>query len=165
MNGARIFSLLFILMLYPSAGLNAQKVEYIKAEDLERILAGSGDKLYVVNFWATWCGPCVKELPHFQKVAAAYDPSKVSFLLVSLDFPSQFESKLLPFLKKNKITLPVAAMTETDANLWIGKVDQSWQGDIPATLFFNNARKVRKFNAGALDENELRSIIDNLIRT
>jgi thiol-disulfide isomerase/thioredoxin len=140
--------------------LSGQKIEYLKIPDLEKILNNTEDKLYVINFWATWCAPCVSELPAFEKVAKDFNQSKVRFLLVSLDFPSQIEKQLIPFLKKNKISLDVAVMMETDANLWIDKVDPSWQGNIPSTLVLNNQKKIRHFHSEALDEQGLRKLIN-----
>ena len=62
----------------------------------------SVDKTYVINFWATWCAPCVKELPYFEEVNKEFKDKNTEVILVSLDFPSQIESKLKPYLKKIK---------------------------------------------------------------
>lgn len=154
---------LIIVFIISSSAMKGQKVEYIKIPELEKILKKPDNKLFVVNFWATWCAPCVKEIPGFEKTAKDYDPGKVSFLLVSLDFPSQIEKQLIPFLKKNKITIDVAVMTDVDYNAWIDKVDPEWQGAIPATLFFNNSRKTRYFHSGEVTEPELRKFINSLL--
>jgi thiol-disulfide isomerase/thioredoxin len=141
----------------------AQKIEYIKIPGLEKILKNPANKLFVLNFWATWCAPCVSEISGFEKAARDYDPGKVKFILVSLDFPSQIENQLIPFLKKNNITLNVDVMMDVDYNAWIDKVDPHWTGDIPATLFFNNARKSRYFHSGELTETELKKRINSLL--
>lgn len=149
-------------MIMGSAGLvvSGQKVEYYKIPELEKLLNNHDNKLYVVNFWATWCPPCVSELPAFEKVSGEYDKTKVRFIMISLDFPSQIEKQLIPFLKKNNVTLEVAVMMETDSNLWIDKVEPSWQGNIPSTLFFNNPKKIRNFHPEALDEQALRKLVN-----
>lgn len=158
-----LINIVVLLLSASFNGLSGQKIEYLKIPDLEKIIKNPDNKLHVVNFWATWCPPCVKELPYFQSVAKNYDPSKVKFILISLDFPSQIEKQLIPFLKKNKILLDVAVMTDMDYNAWIDKVDASWQGNIPATLVFNNTQKIRHFKPGELDEAELKSIIDKFL--
>lgn len=140
-----------------------QKIEYIKIPELEKILKSPDNKLFVVNFWATWCPPCVAEISNFEKAAKDYDASKVRFILVSLDFPSQVEKQLIPFLKKNKITLDVAVMMDVDYDKWIDKVDPKWQGDIPATLFFNNSKKSKYFHSGEVTEPELKKYINSLL--
>ena len=156
-------TVIFVLFIFASSSLTGQKIEYIKISDLEKILRNPDNKLHVLNFWATWCAPCVSEIPAFEKTAKNYDPAKVRFILVSLDFPSQIEKQLIPFLKKNHVTLEVAVMTEVDYNAWIDKVDSSWQGDIPATLFFNNYKKSKYFHSGELSETELKKQINSLL--
>lgn len=140
-----------------------KQLNLIKVPELEKIINNREDRLYVINFWATWCAPCVQELPYFEKISAEYDQEKVKIILINLDFPSQAEKILEPFLKKNDITLPVSVMMETDANLWIEKVDSLWQGEIPATLFINNAKKIRKFNPGILDYQQIKETITELL--
>ncbi len=147
-------------LLIGLAPLHARDIEKIGIPELEKILANPEDQLYVVNFWATWCPPCVTELPYFEKLSKEYRDKGVRFILVSLDFPSQIESKLIPFLEKNKITADVKVMTNLDYNSWIDKVDGSWQGNIPVTLFFNNFRKTRYFHPSEVTENELRELIN-----
>jgi thiol-disulfide isomerase/thioredoxin len=137
------------------------KVDRIKIPELEKILASKEDVLHVVNFWATWCGPCVREYPTFEKVARDFGDKKVKFIMISLDFPSQVEKQLIPFLEKNKSKLDVSVMMDVDYNAWIDKVDGTWQGDLPATLVFNNARKKRDFHKGEVDEPALRKLIES----
>jgi thiol-disulfide isomerase/thioredoxin len=149
-----------IIFSRPSV-LTGQKVEYINAAGLEKILHNTDNKLYVINFWATWCAPCVAEIPAFETVSRDYDKAGVRFIFISLDFPSKVKEQLIPFLEKNKIDQEVAIMMETDANLWIDKVDPSWQGNIPSTLFLNNQKKIRYFHPEALDEKELRKLISS----
>ena len=159
----RVF--IFITAFYfvtASSGF-AQAIRYITKEDLTKILNNPDDKLHVINFWASWCGPCVTELPAFQKMVSGSDSSKVDFLFVSLDFPSEAKKKLLPFLKKNGYTFTTALMTDIDYNSWIDIVHPDWQGNIPATLFFNNSRKIHQFNAASMDKTELEQKINSLL--
>ena len=163
MRKFQFITAILILFFVASSSLDGQKIEYIKVPDLEKILKYSDNTLYVLNFWASWCAPCVSEIPAFEKTSKLYDPAKVKFILVSLDFPSQIEKQLIPFLKKNRITLDVAVMMDVDYNAWIDKIDPQWQGDIPATLFFNNSRKSRYFHTGGVTEAELTKYINSLL--
>ncbi len=140
-----------------------QVVEHIRIPELEKIISSSGNKLYVVNFWATWCAPCIKEFPVFEKVSRDYNKDKVEFIMISLDFPGEIEKQLIPFLKKNNTSLRVSVMMDVDYNAWIDKVDVSWQGEIPATLIFNNNKKLRYFHSGEVDESGLRKMIDKYL--
>src|SRR5690606_6809447 len=66
----------------------SKKVVSLNFEALEKkYFQKKNDSIYVINFWATWCKPCIKELPAFEKIASEYADKKVKVLLVSLDFP------------------------------------------------------------------------------
>jgi thiol-disulfide isomerase/thioredoxin len=155
----RISITVILTLTLTLAPLQAQDLEKIGIPELEKILASPDDVLHVVNFWATWCPPCVTELPHFEKLSIEYKDKGVKFILISLDFPSQIDSRLIPFLKTNKITADVRVMTNLDYSSWIEKVDAGWQGNIPVTLVFNNAGKVKYFHPSEVTEQELRDLI------
>jgi len=106
---------------------------------LEKAVLNDKNTTYVVNFWATWCAPCIKELPYFEKLNS--ENKQVKVVLVSLDFKDQFESKLVPFLKKKSIKSEVVLLTDKDYNSWLPKVDNEWSGSIPATLIIKNGKK------------------------
>ncbi|MGA9637462.1 TlpA family protein disulfide reductase [Flavobacterium sp.] len=107
---------------------------------LEKTILNDQNTTYVVNFWATWCAPCVKELPYFEKLNA--ENKKVKVVLVSLDFKDQYEKKLLPFLKKKAIKSQVVLLTDKEYNTWLPQVDKNWSGSIPATLIIQKGKKI-----------------------
>lgn len=120
----------------------AQDIEvYETYDEFEAQLTQNPEKTYVVNFWATWCAPCVKELPHFEELRAAHVNENVEVVLVSLDFKNQYERRLLPFLKKKQYKSRLIHMTDPKANDWIDKVDPSWEGTIPATLYISGQKR------------------------
>ncbi|RQV99244.1 TlpA family protein disulfide reductase, partial [bacterium] len=112
---------------------------------------------YVVNFWATWCKPCIEEMPHFLEVASEMKDEKIKFIFVSLDFPTQKESRLLPFLEKHEIREHVILLNDPNSNEWINRVDADWSGAIPATLIYKNDN--RSFHESSLSKKELITII------
>lgn len=111
------------------------------------------EKVYVINFWATWCKPCVKELPAFEAIQENYGSKGVKVILTSLDFSASLESHVQPFIKKNHITSMVVLLDDVDSNSWIPKVNKDWSGAIPATLIYNNEK--RKFYERSFTYNEL----------
>jgi len=119
------------------------------------------DKTYVVNFWATWCAPCVKELPYFEKVNKDFEDDNVEVILVSLDFPKKKESNLIPFVKKKNIQSKVLHLDDTNEQFWIGDIAESWTGAIPATLIYNNQK--RKFYEQSFTQEELENEIQSFI--
>ena len=135
------YYILFTMMFLFSVQIQAQKIAvYDNYAALEKAVLSDSNTTYVVNFWATWCAPCVKELPHFEQLNS--ENKKVKVVLVSLDFKNQYEAKLLPFLKKKAIKSEVVLLTDKDYNTWLPAVDKDWSGSIPATLIIKNGKKV-----------------------
>lgn len=137
-------TLTFICLLSSLAigSVHAQKVPVLGFSDFEKRLTSNSDTVFVINFWATWCAPCRKELPEFERIHKSHAKDKVKVLLVSLDFPSQAEKSLNNYLTSNNITAPVILLNEPDANAWIDKVHPSWSGALPATLIFKKNQKL-----------------------
>ncbi len=110
-------------------------------KELEPILQTSSDTTYIVNFWAMWCVPCVKELPYFVEYANKHRDQKTKVIFISLDFPQDIETKLLPFLKKKNVSSKVILLDDPDSNYWINEIDPNWSGAIPFTIVFNNEKR------------------------
>ncbi|TRZ41477.1 TlpA disulfide reductase family protein [Robertkochia solimangrovi] len=117
-------------------GVN-QSVKVYDFEGLQKLLNRKDERTYVVNFWATWCKPCVAELPHFEEINDKYRDKNVEVVLVSLDFPAKADELLIPFLEKKHLKSKVLLLDDPKMNEWIPKVDNDWSGAIPATLIFN----------------------------
>jgi thiol-disulfide isomerase/thioredoxin len=149
----RVKKIILILCVVFSFSAHAQEVKKIKITDLEKIIADSKSPL-VINFWATFCLPCIEEMPYFQEMAAKYKKDGLQFLLVSLDLKDDYK-KIRPFASKRKITMPVAWLDETNADYFMPKIDSSWSGSIPATLFVNNNKAYRKFLEKEFSKEEL----------
>ena len=153
--------LICILFFLPLLSF-AQDVEIIHFDQLEARIAKEQTKLLVVNFWATWCGPCVKELVHFEKIHENYKDKDVHVLLVSLDFPNKIENSLKPFIKKNSIDADLVVLDEPNSNKWIDKIDPSWSGAIPCTLVINPVKHTRNFYEKEFTYEELEKTINQL---
>ncbi|MGJ8744823.1 TlpA family protein disulfide reductase [Polaribacter sp.] len=126
---------------------------------LKPLLYTDSKEVHIVNFWAMWCAPCVKELPILEAYQKQHPNVKIT--LVSLDFPEGIETKLKPFLKKKGITSKVVLLDDPDANSWIDKIDPNWSGAIPFTILFNNKKRTfheRMFESLEDLENEINKI-------
>ena len=115
-------------------------IVYDKFADFERAIIKDDGKVYVVNFWATWCAPCVKELPYFEKLHQ--QNKNVVVILASLDSKKDIERKLIPFIKRKNIIAQVVSLNDKDYNSWLPQIDQNWSGSIPATFIFSGSRKL-----------------------
>lgn len=116
---------------------NNEELEIYDFNGFKPFLEKQDDKVYVVNFWATWCKPCVKELPYFEKLNETYKDKNVEVILVSLDFPHLYDKKLKPYIKEHNLQSKLVALDDPDMNSWIPKVSESWSGSIPATIIYN----------------------------
>lgn len=128
----------------------------------EKMLHNNDGKTYIVNFWATWCKPCIEEMPHFERIHSEHKDDNVEVLLVSLDMPNMWKSRLEPYVKKNKIQSKVVILDDPKQNDWIPKVSEDWGGGIPATLIYNKDKRTfyeRGFTYEELNE-ELNKFID-----
>lgn len=136
----------------------------IRFEDYQSLISKKDTKLYVVNFWATWCGPCVEELPYFMAINQRFaERNDFKMLLISLDNKRLIESELLPFLKKHNITADVYLLDDVKRmNYWMPAVDKGWTGSIPATVFYKNGKKL-SFHEKMLNDNDLLRIIQQHI--
>lgn len=132
----------------------------VNFDELKTIIHKNNNKLYVVNFWATWCTPCVKEIPDFMEVNKMYrDNAGFKMILVSLDNAEDLETGVRPFLKKNNIDTDVFILDDNKRmNEWIPAIDASWSGAIPATIFYRNGKKL-EFKEGKLEKSELEQLI------
>lgn len=153
----------FFILVFLSSAAAAQKVDVIKFDQLDALISTRSDKIRVINFWATWCGPCVKELPYFQKLEEKQMPD-VEITLINLDYADKL-GKVKTFVNKKKLTSRVFLLDEIDYNSWIDRVDPSWGGAIPATLFINTSTGQRKFVDTPLTESELESHIKSVQST
>lgn len=177
---AQIGLLLFLTICSP--GLSAQSESYpwleqdpkahveingetnipvVSFEGLAPLLDQSGPEIRVINFWATWCAPCVKELPHFEALREKYAGRGVEVTLVSLDMPAFWEKRLPDFIEKRDIRTPVVVLDDPRQNDWIPKVSPDWSGAIPATLIYTEGR--RAFYEKSFDGPALEAVIDSFL--
>ncbi len=163
---------LLIALLLVGYGLSAQQwtvddvPQYKDFDDFEKYLhlseESDSDTTYLINFWATWCKPCVAELPYIEALVEKYKDKKYRSILVSLDFERQIESRLIPFLNKNDIQSEVVLLMDTKESRWIDRVDPSWSGAIPITLIYNKKER-RFFEQSFHSIEELQEIIEPMM--
>lgn len=110
---------------------------------LEHVFQNNNDTTYIINFWATWCKPCVEEMPYFEKLIQESAGKKARVILLSLDFKKDVPTKLKRFVEQRQLEKQVIALTDHRYDTWIDKVDPSWGGAIPVTLIYKG--QTRKF--------------------
>lgn len=141
------FGKLFLIfsLLCACRQVKAQNIPKWKIEDVVNYYSKPTDSIYVINFWAAFCKPCIQEIPCLQSISAKYKTQKIALLLVSLDLPVSYPDTLISFVTKNNITASVVWLDEDDVNHFCPPIDKNWMDDIPATLFINAKTGYRFF--------------------
>lgn len=154
----------WMLIAAMAAAINAkaQKITVWKAADLKAAMDTTTTPT-IINFWATFCKPCIAELPHFQQLANQYKTEGVKLLLVSLDLKDAYPKQISSFVRARKLTSPVVFLDESNADLFVPLVDSSWSGAIPASLFINKQKGYRKFIEEELSKEKVEAEIKLLI--
>ncbi len=141
-----VFAFLFSIRVF------GQELTKIKIAGLEKIIAESKTPM-IINFWATFCKPCMEEIPYFQKLSSIYKKDGLQVLFVSLDMQDDFPGKVNSFIQSRKMSS--YWLDETNADYFCPRVDPSWSGAIPASLFISNNNNYRKFSEDPFSENDL----------
>lgn len=131
-----------------------QEVKKMKVKDVEAYIQNSNRPM-LVNFWATWCAPCVEEIPYFIETVKKYEADSVELVLVSLDFPNYYPGQVTGFIKQKKYEATFFWLNETNADYFCPRIDKKWDGTIPVTLFVNNKTGYRKFFNRALTDRQV----------
>ena len=152
-----LFLIPLLFFVYP---LLSQKVEVLKYEELKKVINDSSADIQIINFWATWCKPCIKEIPYFENINSSYKNQNVKVVLVSLDFVEDLENKVVPFVKRRNLKSEIKLLDETDFDAIINDIDPSWSGAIPATLVINNKTGKTEFYEKEFKEGELNEIVE-----
>jgi len=147
----KTFVLAFLLF---ATVTNAQQVTSVKITELEKTIKESRTPL-IVNFWATFCVPCLEEIPYFQDITGQYKAKNVSLLFVSLDMKQAYPVKVNEMARRLKLVYPVVWLDETNADYFCPKIDTSWTGGMPSSLFVNNATGYHKFFEEPLSREKL----------
>lgn len=152
MNRKQLFTGMFILLVHIGF---SQSIEIIDVKDMQNIIHEDTDKTKVINFWATWCKPCIEELPYFEAINADPDFENFEVILISLDFVEDLNTKVMKFVEKKELKSTIKLLDNVDYNSWIDKVDPSWSGAIPATLLVNTQADRRMFFEKQFKDSEL----------
>lgn len=145
--------LVLCVVLYTGYALG-QSIIPVRYAELEHRFQAGGDTTYVVNFFASWCAPCLLEIPAIKSFADQHLKDKIVTLFVSLDAGKDVWKQLTPVVKCYQLS-KVFVLKDTDANQWINAVDSAWDGAIPATYMHKHSTGYHKLIAGPVTQSDL----------
>ncbi len=135
---------LLCIFLLTSTAQAAVTVTPADAPTLKKAIASQKGHVVLVNFWATWCGPCVAEFPAIVQISRQYRREGLSVIAVSADSRKDVAAKVVPFLVKQRVAFPVYLERSADPEDFINALDPSWQGDLPRTFIYDRqGRRVK----------------------
>ena len=140
----------------------SQEVAVVTFEQLQQHIDSPSGKIKIYNYWATYCRPCIKEMPYFEEISQEYR-DRVEVYFVSLDFIEDLDTKVKPFLSKKGIVNSVILLDDIDYNSWINRINPEWSGAIPATDYVLPGNRERLFHEGSYEKEELKDQIEHLI--
>jgi len=158
----KLLTILYMGFFLLSAIAQPPAIKKWKITDLEAYIE-KADHPLIINFWATFCVPCVKEIPYFQSTVDAHQQDGVELILVSLDLPDYYPARIAAFAKKQAYHATLAWLNETDADYFCPRVDKRWTGGIPSSLFVNNKTHYRRFYDRQLTEPQVELAIASLL--
>ena len=133
-----------------------RELQVVGLSELQNVIGGPGDAVRVINFWATWCAPCIKEMPLFEELNKSRPDVEVTLVSLDMDMDPN-PDKVRKFVKQKEIKSQVLILDAGNPNEWIDKIDANWSGALPATLVINSKTGKRvlvekELHAGDLEE-------------
>lgn len=159
-----IHHLLIVILVLCTAPAYSQAISAVSAVQLNERLNAGTDTIYVVNYWATWCIPCVKELPALEKIQEQYKDKPVKVLLVSFDFKEQYPEQLEKWVQQKQLKSEVVWMNESVPDEFIPRLNNDWSGSLPATTILYKRKAYRYFTEASVTYKELDGIIHPLLK-
>lgn len=151
-----------LISCQPSNTNHNETIEVAKEySEIQTRLDSDTNVLWIVNFWATSCPPCLKEMPHFNEIEAEKNDD-IKILLVSLDRAKDLEPRVYDFVEKFNITPEVVLLEDQNYSSWTDDVDPSWYGALPATMMIKGSKKNFRFGAYKTIE-ELQEDVDAIL--
>jgi thiol-disulfide isomerase/thioredoxin len=139
--------------------LNPKTVETISADEFRQVIAHHRGQAILVNFWATWCAPCVKEIPEIVKLQEKYKERGLRVIVVSLDEPAELESNVRPFVAKRFPGLGSYLCNESDQDKFASVIDQTWNGILPTNFLIDRIGKLRATLTGGKNYEEFEAAL------
>jgi thiol-disulfide isomerase/thioredoxin len=153
MNFLKTFVLILLLSFLPSNALS-QEIHKAGVHDFKNIVESNKGKVLIINFWATWCSPCVKEFPGLMNMRQEFSEDELTIVGISMDYGMR---PVENFVKLNKVNFPILLDDESIGSMLDIK-------SIPRTLIYNRAGEKILDHLGFISEESFRHVIERLLK-
>lgn len=164
MKLALFFLLIFVFNAGYSQSKNPKSIKSIDAKGLKEIIEKRNGKALFINFWATWCIPCREEFPDLVKLYNKYKKDRIEFITISIDYPDEIDSKILPFLKEMKNEMTTYVFNHSNSGEFINFVNKDWSGDLPATALYDKSGKQKIFFSGKKSYKDFEDAVKKVLK-
>jgi thiol-disulfide isomerase/thioredoxin len=142
----------------------APTVGTLKPADFGKFKDSAKGKVLVLNFWATWCGPCVAEFPELVALDAKYRDKGVKFVGITADDPDDVQPKVIPFIKKHQVKFDIIRQDTDDPEQMMNQVTKDWNGVIPVTVVYDKQGNLSYSHFGIIDRDLLVAEIEKAMK-
>lgn len=143
--------------------LAPKTVEPISAAEFRQLLAHHKGKVVLVNLWATWCAPCLKELPELAKLQEQYRDKGLQVLAVTLDEPDILETRVKRIWRERAASLPAYLQTEASSDKFVSVIDPAWAEIMPTNYVLDRQGKLKATLTGGKTLAEFEAAIQPLL--
>ncbi len=139
-------------------------IERLDDAGLRKLITQRQAKWLLLNVWATWCLPCREEFPDLVRLAESYRNSNVEFIGLSVDYPDEIETKIIPFLRSIRVNFKIYVQDFKDPSDLIRLLNPNWNGALPATFIFDAQGNFQQMLLGAQSYESVKDAIDKHLR-
>ena len=149
----KLFLLILTVFIFTRVSLSQDIQKLSSVSQLDSIKSVSKGYVTLVNFWATWCKPCVQEFPELIRLYNDYKNNQFRIIFVSLDAPGEINTKVKPFLAENQVDFTTYFSDFVNSDDLMNYFDSNWDGAIPTTFIYDKNGNLKSGYIGSHDYN------------
>jgi len=159
----QIIKYLLIIFLLVNSGIAQEIIPLSNSEEFDNLKKEKAGKVFLVNLWATWCGPCKKEFPDLVKLHNNFKENNFEVIFVSLDEKEEINTTVKNFLKTHNVDFTSYYYNFPTPDEFLNYIGNNWDGAIPATFIYDREGNLASNFIGKKDYEQFRNLIEPLL--